>query len=302
MKKGLLIGSGVLLAVAAAVVLWEPTGVVRGWLSGDSFFQGRPTRYWRKALQDPTDYARAYKTLKDGGAAAVPVLTEILGEAGGADWSAVQGRVRAADLLGALGPGARDVAGPALVAALRDDSREVRSVAATSLGQLGHGGAEAVPLLTELLNSDDRLRATRALASFGAQAKTAVGPLTGLLADPDSEVRWNAARTLGKIGPEARAAVPALVETLNKDDVALVREHAAEALGDIGPDAAAAVPDLARALKDRDARVRRDAVRSLGQIGPAARGAAAAIRELLKDDNPKVRAAAGVALKQVGDN
>src|SRR5262245_58385009 len=177
MKRWLLLGSGVVVAVAAVVVLWEPTGVVRGWLAGDSFFQGRPTRYWKKALQDPVGGAQARKTLKEGGLEAVPVLTEVLREEGGDDWSAVPVRVTAARLLGDVGPQARDAVGPALVAALRDDNREVRAVAAAALGQVGHGGAEAVPLLIDLLRTNDCVTAARALASFGAQAREAVGPL-----------------------------------------------------------------------------------------------------------------------------
>jgi hypothetical protein len=39
-----------LLAMFALVLWFEPTGVVRGWLRGESFFRSRPTNYWRTAL------------------------------------------------------------------------------------------------------------------------------------------------------------------------------------------------------------------------------------------------------------
>jgi HEAT repeat protein len=305
MKKWLWPVVGVVVVVAIAVVLYEPTAVVRGWLFGESFFQGRPTRYWAQALRDgdPAAQAQASRALKEGGAAALPILVEIVGDTTSPEWSSLQVRVQAAEMLGAHGPAGKDVAGPALVAALRDRNPEMRAVAAVSLEKVGYVSPEAVPPLIAMLkqSSDERVRAARGLAVQGAAAKAAVAPLTALLGDPEAEVRWNAAWALGKIGPEARAAVPALVARL-KDDAAPVREHAAEALGDIGPDARAAVPDLVLALKDADARVRRDAVRSLGQIGPAASSAAPAIRELLKDESERVRTAAGTALKQVGEN
>ena len=91
--------------------------------------------------------------------------------------------------------------------------------------------------MTEMLKSDQRVIAARALSRFGAAAKNAIPALEELLKDSDEEARWNAARTLGKIGPEARVAVPVLVAAL-KDTDEDVREHAAEALGDIGPAAA----------------------------------------------------------------
>ena len=41
-----------LLTITLAVVCWfEPTGVVRGWLRGEAFYQGRPTNYWSRELE-----------------------------------------------------------------------------------------------------------------------------------------------------------------------------------------------------------------------------------------------------------
>jgi hypothetical protein len=37
--------------VIAAVAAWvEPTGVIRGWLRGEAFYDGRPTNYWSREL------------------------------------------------------------------------------------------------------------------------------------------------------------------------------------------------------------------------------------------------------------
>jgi HEAT repeat protein len=295
MKKQLAIGLGVTLMLLALAWL-EPTGVVLGWMNGEAFYRNRPTRYWRKALtdSDPKTQMETHQALKDGGRSALPVLVEVLRKDDRAE-----ARWRAADLLGQIGPEARESspAMAALVAALRDRDPYVRTVAATALASIGPAGPDALPPLRDMLNDGERVPALRALARYGAEAAPAIPRAIELLDDDDSEVRWNAARTLGKIGPAAREAVPALVAAL-KDDDALVREHAAEALGDIGPDAKNAVLPLMAVLKDPDARVRRDAVRSLGQIGLADKSAISAIQPLLKDKDDKVRRAARTTLRQ----
>jgi HEAT repeat protein len=294
MKKRLLIGSGVVLAVLGLTVWLEPTAVVRGWLGGEAFYQDRPTRYWSVALTDadPKRQFEAHQALKDGGPAALPVLMELLQNGANAEV-----RWKAADLLRQRGPEAAEAA-PALVRALHDDDPHVRAVAAAALAAVGHAGPEAIPVLRYLLSTDDRLQAVKTLAQYGPEAAPAISKLIDLLHDSDSEVRWNAARTLGKIGPAAQSSAPALIAAL-KDDDALVREHAAESLGQLGPGTKEAVPALVAVLHDPDARVRRDAVRSLGQRGEEARSASQAIRELLNDKDAKVRKAARTSLEQV---
>jgi len=119
---------------------------------------------------------------------------------------------------------------PALIAALKDNDPQVRTVAAKTLGALGPDAQEAVPALAELLSTEDVIPAARALASIGFSAREAVPALIKLLNNKEGDVRWNAARALGDIGPEAKAAVPKLIERLADPDAG-VREHAAEALG-----------------------------------------------------------------------
>jgi HEAT repeat protein len=300
-KKSLLIVGLVAVAVAGALAVYlEPTRIVLGTLRRESFYRGRPTSYWRKALQssDPVVHEQTLAALKEGGADSVPVLTELLAGGESGDWEGAEVRWTAAELLGEIGAPAR--AGvPALVTALRDPDAHVRTVAAASLGAIGPAAAgEAIPALSERLHGDDRLAAIKALCGFGAEAKPVVPALIELLRDPSEEVRWNAALTLGKIGPGAQAAVPALIAAL-KDTDANVREHAAESLGQIGAEARAAVPPLTATLKDSSPRVRRDAVRSLGQIGPAARDAVPTVRALLRDPDAKVRTAAEQALRRI---
>lgn len=299
----LLLGLVVLVAGTAAAALLEPTHVVRGYLKGEAFYQGRPVSYWREALinPNPTTQTEAARSLQQGGEAAVPVLSTLLSRAeGSSTWEATEVRWKAADLMGKLGLETPEAV-PPLIQALKDDDLHVRTVAATSLGALASAetAAQAVPALTELLPTGGpvSVAAARALSRFGPEARSAVPALLKLMKEgEESQVRWNAVRTLGKIGPGAREAVPELIAAL-KDRDDHVREHAAEALGDIGPEAREGVPALIEILKDPIARVRRDAARSLGQIGPAAKVALPALKGLLNDEDPQVRQAATRALR-----
>ncbi len=298
MTRRLFIGIGVVLALLAIGVWIEPTGVVLGWMNGEAFYRNRPTRYWSKALTstDPATQAETHQALNEGGKSAIPVLAEVLQKDDNAE-----ARWKAADLLGRLGPDARQApaALSSLSSALKDANPQVRAVAATALASVGPAGTEAIPALQELLATPDCLPALRALALYGPDAAGAIGKIVPLLRhESDSEIRWNAARTLGKIGPAAKETTPNLVAAL-KDSEPLVREHAAEALGEIGPDAKEAIPELIQALKDPDARVRRDAVRSLGQMGPTAKSAIEPIRPLLQDKEERVRKAARTSLQQI---
>src|SRR5438128_7060954 len=76
----------ILLTIALPVLAWLFPSVVYvpvGMVKGEATFQGKPTDYWARALNqegflghDPPP-GDAGKTLRQGGAAAVPVLCEI---------------------------------------------------------------------------------------------------------------------------------------------------------------------------------------------------------------------------------
>uniref|UniRef100_A0A7C4QNT0 HEAT repeat domain-containing protein n=1 Tax=Schlesneria paludicola TaxID=360056 RepID=A0A7C4QNT0_9PLAN len=292
-----LVASAVVIAGAALVILLEPSGVLRGRLTGETFYRGRPASAWRQQLSGgPAVQAEAEAVLAHP--EAVPVLRNILSGTGshGAD---AEARWIAARLLAKLGPDARS-AEPELLAALRDADPHLPGVVAAALPKVGIAADQALPALVPLLETPHAAIALRAISEYRAAAKTTLPALMAVLSDRtrDSEVRWNAARTLGKIGPDAAPAVATLVEHLTDDDP-LVREHAAEALGDIGPAAVDAVPALVAALRDPQTRVRRDAVRSLGQIGPVAREAEPAVRRLLADKEAMVRTAAATAWERI---
>jgi HEAT repeat protein len=292
----------VLLILVAAAAWFEPTRVVRGWLAGQAFFQGRPTAYWSRSLRtdDPQGRQKTLASLKAGGAEATPVLIELLGETAPPAEEAVEVRWTAADLLGQEGKAGAPAVG-ALTRAIRDPDPHVRSVAARALGQIGPEAREAVPGLIELLSGEERLDALKALAGLRAEALPAVEPVKTLLKDPSDRVRWQAARVLGKIGPAAAPASPSLIEAL-KDEDDEVREHAAEALGEIGPTAPnvdQTVTALAAVLKDPKSNVRRDAVRSLGQLGKAALPALSEVKKLVQDPAQPVRDAAARSVRLI---
>ena len=107
---------GGLLAVATAGVFLEPTGVVIGWVRGESFFQDRPTRYWRRNLKDQDPGARTNTIHTLSSADALRVLRELLKDRD-ADI-----RLSAVTALTLLKPDPT-VAVPELANALSDDDR-----------------------------------------------------------------------------------------------------------------------------------------------------------------------------------
>ncbi|QDU40986.1 HEAT repeat protein [Maioricimonas rarisocia] len=291
----LLIG---LLVVAAAVVWLEPTRVGWGLVTGEAFYEGRPTSYWRNALAGPADArAEAEAALQNGGNEAVPVLTELAAGKAGDDWKGSEVRILALDMLGAIGPDASEAI-PVVTAALEDEDGHLRSVAAVNLPKIGAEAEQAVPALTKLAAMDPRPEVIRAISVYREEAASSLPVLVKILEDHahDTETRWNAARTLGKLGPRGVQAVEVLVRCL-KDEESTVREHSAEALGDIGPPAVTTVPDLVSVLDDPATRVRRDAVRSLGQVGPEAKAAVPQIVPLLDDPEQMVRDATATTLE-----
>ncbi len=285
------------LILASVAVIFEPTRIVAGLLTGNSFFRLRPTRYWIQALQSsPAERAATVALLEQGSTSGVPVLMQIV--AGKSNASEL--RCTAVAILKKLGRDA-SASRSLIVKSLREEDVNLRGACAAALPEIGVEAETAVPLLTYLLNSPNSAAASIALSSYGSAAASAVPDLIGLLQDLNrpSEVRWNAARTIGEIGPGAISAVRLLTLVLADTDEA-VREHSAAALGKIGQAAAAkGVPALTNVLNDPQAKVRRSAVTSLGQFGAASRPALEQIKQLVEDKDPTVRDAAAKAIKLI---
>ena len=193
-----------------------------------------------------------------------------------------------------------------LIRQLHDQDPNVRGNAAITLGQIGVGTRDAVPVLIQTLQDQKiegfvRSSAAITLGQIGTEHGVYV-LIQALKNDQDTEVRKAAARALGAIGNKALDAVPILIQALNDQD-RRVRGSVAYALGQIGTAEAIkavekAVSTLIQALKDRDAAVRDNAAEVLGMTGKSA--VPALIQALQNDQDATVRKGAILALSSIG--
>ena len=84
------------------------------------------------------------------------------------------------------------------------------------------------------------------------------------------EIRFAAALLLHGMGPVAKPAIPALIQTVRRDDNPNVRSLALAALGHVGNDDGNVLAILTRALNDRDGHIRQMATNTLLTIDPEA--------------------------------
>jgi HEAT repeat protein len=166
---------------------------------------------------------------------------------------------------------------PEMRTALKDADGEVRSTAATAIGNLGAKAEPAVPALVTQLEKDPfkeaRETAARALGRIGKAVptdRTAVKPLKKAAAeDADPVTRTVALGALAMMGEDVAGQVTALRKFLSHDE-ALVRMKAAHALGMIGTPAKSAASEIAAVLeKETDAHRRGYVARALGNVGDA---------------------------------
>lgn len=208
-------------------------------------------------------------------------------------------RIAAAGGLGIPSPRARPAVGP-LVKALADPEVGVREAAAGAFASIGGEIPlpEAVPPLLAMLDAEETNLRTVAASALGQVGDPrAVEPLSKRLADDtDAGVRAIAAGALGAVGPEAADAMEVLVAALGDSD-AMVVSTAASALSSLGPLAASAEEALRRALKHEDGNVRHAVLLALGRIGPPSAETRAAFRAALDDPSPAPR---GQAVASVG--
>jgi HEAT repeat protein len=254
----------VILAAAAGVFL-DPTHFVLGHLRGESFYQNRPTSYWRERLHDtaPGVQTNTVDELVKGGDTALPVLAELLQDKSSA---AAETRLAAARALAQMGPKAKPAV-PQLIAALQDEDAMVREVAIGALGNIGADPEHVVAAFRPLLKGKERLAVLKALRAFRAGAKDAIPELLETIKDPDLEVRCDSAEALGDMGAAGAPGIDGLLG-LMKDQEAKARAHACEALGEIGPPARRALAALRDAQKDQDEEVRKEAAQAIKRIDP----------------------------------
>jgi len=197
------------------------------------------------------------------------------------------------------------IGAPALLAAARAQSADVRQRVIAYLGYVASHDSEHAAAATRQLGSalidDDSLVRTRAAAALGNVGESAVTALPALLKaarDPHPSVRRAALIAAARVGGGDDDVLSVLIRELT-DGPGTARAAAAEALESIGPKAAPAVEALRAALDDRDALVRRRAAEALGAIGKPAGVAASALAGRLADPDVRVTLAAAVALFSV---
>ncbi len=204
-------------------------------------------------------HQEAFEIMRRIGAAALPLLTELLG------WDELSVPRRAVSALIDLAPDT-ERAQPALIRALSDVDEQVARDAARALGALGERAGPSVPELVKALSHPDplvRAYAAEALASIGPGAAVATPDLAKALRDASPGVRLAASEALASIGPPAMPAVPDLMEAL-KDEFLYVRIGAAGALGSIAPKMETVLAALNAAT--RDPAMRSEAEWALHQI------------------------------------
>ncbi len=151
-------------------------------------------------------------------------------------------------------------------------------------------------LLQAIQDPASRWMAVVALGQMGATAHEAIPALIEALEDDELAVRWDAAKALGKMGAVAARAVPALTAVLHEQDDAISRRHVVTALGCIGPAARTAVPALIGSLRDDGHQLDELAGEALVCIGTPA---IPALIEAMKDDDPQVRLRAASTLTRI---
>ena len=182
-----------------------------------------------------------------------------------------------------------DVAGPALIATLKDGNDAERSAAATALKQIAKH--------LKLGWTQDFTR--RSIP------KAPVLALTAALTDEAPVVRRAAADALSEVGVKVEEVAPALIRTLGDSDPE-VREAAATALSRLGwlsfdetPAIADAIPVLIELRNDPDWRVRAGAVLALGRMRVVHQDIVKALVLAFRDEDSRVRHAAAMGIFEV---
>jgi HEAT repeat protein len=320
MRKTRIIRTFIIVACIVGLVLAFPAliYVPLGFLRGEAFFHGKPTEYWAHALKKEPYLGQAPpsgdvgKTLREGGAAAVPVLCAI---AENPDEDLRSEALLALSLMGSEATAATPVlletiqketnsgrfllasetlakvdpaaAADALSAVVRDRAEsDRRAWALAALLAMAPEGRGALPVLNELLHdgTDDvrlRVQAIRVLWHLQQPAGPLVSTLCQIVSADASPAGVQALEALGEMGPAAGPAVPTLVKLLDNPRLALVghrwgpphRAAVIRTLGQIGPQAGAAVPALLASLNRDNYFIRTEVAQAVARIGPPARDA-----------------------------
>jgi len=192
---------------------------------------------------------------------------------------------------------------PALVEELKKGKKRGRQFAAGTLLQ-GYGpeAKGAVPALAAAIKDEDKSTrdlAARALMTIDRDGN-AVTTVIATLADRDEDIRLLALMVVQAYGPKARRALPQILAIATKDDSASNRRLAIEALQSMKTEAKIVLPALRRALRDDSLDVRAVALQYLQQLGPAAKEAVPELVAGLKTAKDKLQPVSRLIVVKVG--
>ena len=174
-----------------------------------------------------------------------------------------------------------------LIAALQDEKKDVRAIAAWALGKIEDTRA-IDPLIIALKDKEGWVRSNAARALGMIKGNRAVEHLINTLKDKESRVQVSTAWALGEL-KDNRSIEPLILSM--KDASVLGKWYAIEAFYKIGKPA---VIPLIAALENNDVEIRRHAVISLGLIRD--QSAVESIISLLNDEHVRSDAITSLAL------
>ena len=123
---------------------------------------------------------------------------------------------------------------PVLITALNDADWTVRRAAAESLGAIGSAAKAAVPVLFEMLKSEEDTNYARgALRAIDAAGPEAVPVLMAGLESDDQRSRFYALFLLGKVGPAASEALPLLKKLMEETESGRMKDSFQKAIEEI---------------------------------------------------------------------
>jgi len=194
-------------------------------------------------------------------------------------------RRAAARQLGEAGADAREAI-PALIRALKDEDAYVRRFAALALGDIRSDPKTVVPALIAVLNKPGERKevqeaAATALGKLGGGGAEALGKV---VVDGDREVmvRRRAIEALGAIGPPAHAALPELTEVLNGKVKTGKKADPNDAARDLRLEAIDALAHIANSKDTATIKALEDLAADKKAKGPLKGAAGKAAREIMR--------------------
>lgn len=191
---------------------------------------------------------------------------------------------------------------PDLLLKLKDADPEIRSGAASLLGQIYSQDPNSKGTVSSPFDENsapDSKAQESAAAVLKANEAEVVNALINALHDSDSDVVVFSAQALGDIGSAASSAAPELINLLHKVNHRS-RSTVAIALAKTGNVVAQAVKAMTNNLKNNNPWVRQEAAYALGFMGVAAESAIPELRKLLKDKLMAAQESACRTLRYIG--